>query len=291
MRCLGALLPVGAEIMIGPGNEPILRKDDLLYEVVVTDDGTQSTAEALVREGYPWARWFPGPKRGPGANRNFGVTKASGEWLVFLDDDCFPAAGWLEAYASAATDFQEFTVLEGRTIPKGLQTGADQECPSNLQGGRLWSNNFAIKRQLFLEMEGFDEKFSFSMEDVDFLVRLEKMGCPIKFVPGASVEHRWRSKRGTSFCIALAESIRYFTEKHPETRQGFAKAWGIRRMIKIVVIEFPRNLLRYRDIGSVRVLYLDLLTAAHITLALGRSPKSSIIQGGESHRKSKEVAG
>ena len=58
------------------------------YEVIVTDDGSQSTAEQLMKGKYPWARWLQGPRKGPAANRNNGARYAEGEWLVFTDDDC-----------------------------------------------------------------------------------------------------------------------------------------------------------------------------------------------------------
>ena len=68
------------------------------YEVIVSDDGRDSTAEEMLRQHYPWARWVKGPQEGPAANRNFAVTQAKGTWLVFTDDDCLPELGWLKAY-------------------------------------------------------------------------------------------------------------------------------------------------------------------------------------------------
>lgn len=83
------------------------------YEVIVSDDGRESTAKAMMAERFPWARWVPGPQRGPAANRNNGAKQAEGEWLVFTDDDCLPQAGWLEAFFK---NLHEAEVLEGRTI-------------------------------------------------------------------------------------------------------------------------------------------------------------------------------
>jgi glycosyltransferase involved in cell wall biosynthesis len=71
------------------------------YEVIVTDDGSVTTAEVLVRERFPWARWTAGPRRGPAANRNHGASVARGDCLAFTDDDCLPSPGWLAAFAAA----------------------------------------------------------------------------------------------------------------------------------------------------------------------------------------------
>ena len=275
--CLEALQPEGHDPVASSETTSALRKGDFYYEVIVTDDGARSTAEALVREKFPCVRWFQGPRRGPAANRNFGATKASGEWLLFLDDDCVPLTGWLEAYAVATVSFTENSVFEGRTVAPGPRVRADHESPLNLAGGLLWSCNFGIKRHLFLDLGGFDEQFPApAFEDMDLQTRLKQIGYDSKFLADATVQHPWRPRRGTRFCVALAKSTRYFISKHPEARATFAKAWGIKRMFIIICIEFPHNLLRYRDLGSFRVLYLDLLTAIHILLNLSpqRTPKT-----------------
>jgi GT2 family glycosyltransferase len=240
-----------------------------LYEVIVTDDGSQSTAEALIQKSYPWVRWLPGPRRGPAANRNSGARKASGAWALFLDDDCVPESGWVGAYAAATRNFPERSVFEGRTIAPKPQSQSDHESPLNLQGDLLWSCNFGIKRQLFLELGGFDENFPVpAMEDMDLQFRLRDVGYTSKFLFDACAQHPWRPRRGAHFCVALAKSVHYFVLKHPEAKPIFADTWGIKRMIKIVSFEFPRNLFRFRDLSSFRVLYLDLLTCVHITLTL-----------------------
>jgi GT2 family glycosyltransferase len=253
------------------GNRCIAGKQSFQYEVIVTDDGIQSTAEGLVRGRFPAVKWVQGPHRGPAANRNFGASRAKGDWLVFIDDDCTPGAGWLEAYAVAVTANPKCAVFEGRTVPIGLKTRADQECPINLEGGHLWSCNFLIKQKLFFELGGFDERFPLaSLEDIDFQKRLNEAEQSIKFVSGAQAEHPWRTRRGARFCIALAKSIEYFIAKYPAAKNIFVDTWGTKRIFKIFLFEFPRNLFHYRDGSSFRALYLDLLTAFHVSLAIAR---------------------
>jgi glycosyltransferase involved in cell wall biosynthesis len=71
------------------------------YKVIVTDDGSETTAEEMIRECYPWVQWVAGPHKGPAANRNNGAKYAKGKWLAFTDDDCLPDPQWLETYAEA----------------------------------------------------------------------------------------------------------------------------------------------------------------------------------------------
>jgi GT2 family glycosyltransferase len=278
--CLSAL-ESGAQISISsstvsPVNEILMNTGSSLlgfsYEVIVTDDGSSSTAEAVVREKFPWARWLPGPRKGPAANRNSGAQNARGEWVFFLDDDCIPNPGWIESCVAGIHRFPECSVFEGQTIGgPNPRTRSDHESPLNLQGGLLWSCNFGIKRQLFLRIGGFDESFPVpAMEDMDLQFRLKELGYASKFLFDACAQHPWRPKRGTHFCIALAKSVRYFIIKHPEARPIFADTWGIKRMIKIITFEFPRNLVRFHDLSAFRVLYLDLLTAFEISRTLPR---------------------
>lgn len=157
------------------------------YEVIVTDDGSRSTAKQMIQERYPWAKWVAGPRRGPAANRNHGASKAVGEWLAFTDDDCLPLPGWLEGYIQALGS--GVSVYEGKTT---CEAGIDSPlylAPINLTGGLLWSCNLVFHRELFEHVEGFDSDYSFAMEDIDMRDRLRRDQHPVCFVPDAVVDH------------------------------------------------------------------------------------------------------
>ena len=158
------------------------------YEVIVSDDGYESTAEDMIREDYPWVKWVTGPRKGPAANRNNGAKQSIGEWIAFTDDDCLPDSQWLDAYAEAiAPDIQ---VYEGKTICDTTITSPLQHAPINMTGGYLWSCNMMIKRSLFINLEGFDENFPHPhMEDVDFRERIKKQGYTFSFVDKAEINH------------------------------------------------------------------------------------------------------
>jgi GT2 family glycosyltransferase len=186
------------------------------YEVIVTDDGSISTARELVERDYPWVTWRMGPKRGPAANRNNGAKAARGQWLVFTDDDCIPDLLWLEEFWKVAKN-QEAQVLEGRTSPTGIRYRVDMDCPVNESGGYLWSCNMAILKDLFVQLNGFDDRFPGpTLEDIDLRTRLGKSGKRFKFVPSALVLHPWRPKRGFAFCKFQSQTMAYFIKKHPE---------------------------------------------------------------------------
>ena len=158
------------------------------YEVIVSDDGARSTAQQMVQEHYPWAKWVAGPRRGPAANRNHGASEAVGEWLAFTDDDCLPLPGWLEGYVQALDE--RVSVYEGKTTCAAGITSPLYQAPVNLTGGYLWSCNFLIRSSLFHDAGGFESDFQMpTIEDIDFYERLCQRGEQSQFVPAAIVDH------------------------------------------------------------------------------------------------------
>lgn len=187
------------------------------YEVIVTDDGSQTTAEEMICDRYPWAKWVAGSCQGPAANRNNGARYAKGEWLVFTDDDCLPDPQWLEAYGKAVVTEPSCLVFEGRTYVDRPRRTLAEISPANESGGYLWSCNFAIQRQLFESISGFDERFPYAaMEDVDLRRRLTKAGYKFSFIKTASVCHPWRYKGGWKKLKQHQESTLIYLSIHPE---------------------------------------------------------------------------
>jgi len=168
-----------------------LRALPLGGEIIVSDDSPDEVTRELVARDFPHVRWLPGPRRGPAANRNHGATAATGEWIAFIDDDCEPQAGWIAAFAAAATDAD---VLEGCTRAPGAIDSPFEEHVENLHGGVLWSCNLALRRELFGKLGGFDPDFNEAAgEDMEFAWRLQHAGVRIRFVADAVVHHPPRS--------------------------------------------------------------------------------------------------
>lgn len=210
---------------LAPGRQTLATGE---YEVIVTDDGATSTAEAMVRERFPWARWTEGPKRGPAANRNHGARNASAEWLAFTDDDCVPTAEWLGEFDRAREAGR--TVLEGRTSSEVAHLGPFWVAPVNENGGKLWSCNFAIRRDAFWNVGGFDERFPAAhLEDVDFFRRLQGARWSPHFVPTARVVHPPRTVAPVAAQVRSYRSYFYFARKH---RLSLAEAGlGLRAVV------------------------------------------------------------
>lgn len=223
------------------------KNGDFKVEVIVSDDARQQEVREYLAANFPWARYLEGPSRGPAANRNNGAAHAKGEWLVFTDDDCLPAEGWLHAFHAIS---QGAAVLEGRTIADRPQQRLDEESPLNFSGGYLWSCNFAIRKSIFDSLNGFDEAFPFpAMEDMDLKCRIDAAGVGASFVPEAVVVHPWRKSRGTDFMVKHQKSVFYFWAKHkdqaPDSLSRYYCTGGLRSLVKRTI----PGAIRYRCRG------------------------------------------
>jgi GT2 family glycosyltransferase len=159
------------------------------HEIIVTDDSSDSSTKELVEKEFPYVRWIPGPRRGPAANRNHGARAATGNWLAFIDDDCEPQPGWLEAISAHCWA----DVVEGQTICPSNRDDPFEEQVENLNGDNFWSCNLAMRRSAFFELGGFDEDFlDAAGEDMELAWRIRRSDLRTVFTPAAQVIHRAR---------------------------------------------------------------------------------------------------
>lgn len=163
-------------------------------EVIVADDGSSPVSKDMLAALFPAVQWMQGPRRGPAANRNRGALAARGEWLIFMDDDLAPEAGYLRGYLDAMHAApRQLCVLEGTTKRLPKPPSLLWEAPENIRahGHLTCSCNFAIRAATYRDMEGFDERYRGGVyaEDVDLSARLQSAGFRVQFVPAACVVH------------------------------------------------------------------------------------------------------
>ncbi|MCT0227565.1 glycosyltransferase [Synechococcus sp. CS-1331] len=157
------------------------------YEVLVSDDCPNQSALQVVND-YDFTKWIPGPCRGVAANRNNVVNAATGEWILFIDDDEIADQDWLLFYKQAIIS-GKYDVLEGRVQPTNFPDSILWYAPSISSGGAYCTANMAIRRSTFQKLGGFDETFSVSHEDVDFGLRIRNAGCCSLYIQQAVVFH------------------------------------------------------------------------------------------------------
>jgi cellulose synthase/poly-beta-1,6-N-acetylglucosamine synthase-like glycosyltransferase len=148
---------------------------------------------------YPCVRLISQVNAGPAAARNRGASEASGSIILFTDDDCVPATGWLDAMLKPFDD-SEVVGAKGvyRTRQKGLVARFVQieyEDRYRLMRNLRYIDfvdtySAAFRKEPFFEMNGYDTSFPVACaEDVELSYRMSARGWKMKFVPEAVVYH------------------------------------------------------------------------------------------------------
>ena len=144
------------------------------------------------------------------AARNAAARAASGDYLLFLDVDCIPMRGLVDAMADALAASDALICAQVRYLGPEDARGDWQEAEllSRSSGhperrfpahgmrqvenaGLFWSLVFGIHRERFFGLGGFDEAFTgYGAEDTDFGFRARKAGLPLLFMGGAGAFHQ-----------------------------------------------------------------------------------------------------
>ena len=222
------------------------------YEIIVTDDSKSEKCRTLVENEFPEVSWGTGKQNGPAGNRNAGVKRAKGDWIIFLDDDCVAQDGFLNAYADAIHSNPQVKVLEGRIFAERPRRSWAEGCPENEHGGMFWTSNLCVEKNLFKLLEGFDETFEVAFEDVDFAYRFRKLGVPTKFVRKASASHPWRNlgkgdknwkKKGYEL-----ESLKIFVRKHGQNEYANTKSY-LKNLVRMLTRDLFVSLFVFKTRG------------------------------------------
>ncbi len=171
------------------------------FEVLVVDDGgkdaTRAAVEALPGKPGTSLRYLWMEHAGPAAARNRGAREARGAILAFLDSDTLARPGWLAAGVRDLEADPALSLVEGVVDPDGEGPPTPfSEIVSNHEGGRFLTCNLFVRREGFLALGGFDERFKRPCrEDTEFGFRSCEAGLKWVFERSASVTHPRRECR------------------------------------------------------------------------------------------------
>jgi GT2 family glycosyltransferase len=187
------------------------------YEVIVSDDDPENSAKKVVEE-FSSVTWVSGPARGVAANRNKVAGQSRGEWIVFVDDDELPEPNWLAEVHKAALSGQ-WDVIEGVVQPTDYPDSIFWYAPTVESPGLFCTANLAIRRDAFVALGGFDERFAISHEDMDLGRRIRDAGVATTFLREAVVKHPARKQKlKTVFSRAVQQQYQTYRLLHPMSR-------------------------------------------------------------------------
>jgi len=177
---------------------------------------------------------------------NLGAQRAlEADWLVFLNPDAFPEPNWLQSLEEASKAHPSTASFTSRQIsfenPETLDGTGDGLSLAGRPfrrgfGGKVHSGHSAsgpvfsacgaammIKRDLFMDLGGFDDEFFCYLEDIDLGFRLNLLGYHCLYVEEATVFHRGSGTTGF--------------------RSEFSTYHGHRNMLWVLIKNMPTALL------------------------------------------------
>jgi GT2 family glycosyltransferase len=258
------------------------------FEVIVVDDGSDAPLSATI---FPFrthlqVQLIEQTNAGPARARNTGAKHAAGRLLVFTDDDCEPAPGWL---AALFRHFERWPdrAIGGETInalPENAYSSASQLLVDYLYeyygagaaagvdraaaGPPFFtSNNLAVPAALFHDVGEFDGSFPLAGgEDREFCDRWQERGYRLLLAPDAIVRHSHRLSFGT------------FWRQHMNYGRGAfhlrkARASRRRDAIRLEPFTFYGRLLTYpartAGRGDTKLLLMTLMFVSQVANAMG----------------------
>jgi len=174
------------------------------FEVILVDNGSRDGSVELVEKDYPEAKVLRLEKNlGFAYPNNFGASKSDGEYVLFLNNDTvvtpdFIAELVLAAKSSERTGSCQSLLLDadhrvdssGDFIDRlGMSFSSKERVSSPRKILSAKAAAMLIRKTVFSELNGFDEKFVSSFEDVDLGWRLCMLGYENLVIPSSVVFH------------------------------------------------------------------------------------------------------
>ncbi|NQV51499.1 MAG: glycosyltransferase family 2 protein [Candidatus Marinimicrobia bacterium] len=177
--------------------------------------------------------------------RNIGIEHVSTPYAIFLDDDCVPDDGLVEAYTTIFQSLDPKIVLvAGRVIEEGSNIFRER---ADLVGGYVtkygktlknfdteqsgiceWApgGNFCVRTEAYREVGGFDVNYigTAVMEDADFGYAIRAGGYQVLYSPEPVMQHLriptggLRQSNPARGMIYRAHNSVYFFRKHQRKR-------------------------------------------------------------------------
>jgi hypothetical protein len=234
---------------------------DLDYEVVVVDNGSTDGSVERVKHEYPSVKLIALHRNtGFAKGNNEGVKKASGRYLLILNNDTYVPRGTVERLLGAKKSDPRCAIVaplifnpdDSLQISWGQDLNLCSEVFMKLFSERWhrflfrlkrggWSRDvdwvsgacFLIEREHYQRVKGFDENFFMYMEDADLGKRLRRLGYRICLISEARIIHYLRQST-SKYSGRLIKEIKkgqlyYYCKHNNRLTLGMLKAYLIIR--------------------------------------------------------------
>jgi len=203
------------------------------HEIIFVDDCSTDDSVNIARK-YTNRVYRTVKNSGPAAARNLGIKESCGEFILFIDSDCYPSSNWIEKMIEEFRKNKNAHVVMGKVeieksnlfgdsisalgYPAGGSIGFEKIWPVSSEGftSSFSTCNCGFRREIFDKYGLFDEDFpNAGGEDTLLAIKIFKGGSKIKYCPEVRVIHKARSSLASfvRWQISRGESIYIFKKK------------------------------------------------------------------------------
>ncbi|NLT23447.1 MAG: glycosyltransferase family 2 protein [Syntrophorhabdus sp.] len=211
-------------------------------EIIVIDNASTDGTEEYVRRACPDARYVRNDRNaGFAVAVNQGAKASAGRYVLLLNSDTRLIEGEVAKMVAAAESIPDLGLMGPQLVYEDLSLQRSVAAVPGLTGemfpgsGRasqaasggntgpvrdvesLIGAAIMIRKDAFDDLQGFDERFFFFLEETDFCVRARRKGYRVVFFPGAKVIHlqgRTVRKTWVKGRMEYNISLRKFMKKH-----------------------------------------------------------------------------
>ncbi len=187
-------------------------------EIIVVDNASTDGSVNGLERAFPDVRFLRSVVNlGFAGGNNLAVQHATGEYLAFLNPDTVATPGWLDALIDALQRSPQIGLATSKILllkqPDRINTCGNDMHYTGLtlcRGMGMPASSFsepeevtavsgaafAMRRDLFEQLGGFDETFFLYMEDTDLSLRARLAGYHCRYVPSSVVYHDYTLRFG-----------------------------------------------------------------------------------------------
>lgn len=208
------------------------------FELIIVDDGSTDRTLEIVKqlsEKDNRIKYYSIPPAGrPSVPRNFGIQKANGEFIAFLDSD--------DLWHKEKLDYQVKYLLQNQdklfvysmcvtfgevsffspfyeVLPLLFKVSRNYDDLIN-KGNSIQPSTVLIMKEQLLAVNGFDEDPELKVEDYDLWIRLSSLGS-FGFIPRVLTLYRIHSSQFSADWQTKSDRIKYLAKKRNLTLPGY----------------------------------------------------------------------